>query len=198
MVAYAGMQRLSRQSGFTLFEILVVVFIIAIISGTAVLSIGVLRDDREVQREADRAIAVFSILRDEAMLQGREFGVEFLTTGYRFVEYDVLGDRWADVPLDELLTTRTLPQGMEFELYVDGRGVKLNYEPTRFVQKEYDEDDDSENSFGIEQYSPHVYVYSSGDMTPFELHIVQAADDTRIMFLVDVLGNTEYIEDVEF
>ena len=176
-----------------------VVLIIAIISGTAVLSIGVLRDDREVQREADRAIALFSILRDEAMLQGREFGVEFMTTGYRFVEYDVLGDRWADVPLDELLTTRTLPEGMEFELYVDGRGVKLNYDPVRFVQKEDDEDDeDSDKSFGIEQYSPHVYVYSSGDMTPFELHIVQAADDTRIMFQVDILGNTEYVEDVEF
>ena len=196
------MQGLRRQSGFTLFEILVVVFIIAIISGTAVLSIGVLGDDREVEREADRAIALFTILRDEAMLQGREFGIEFLTSGYRFVEYDVFGDRWADVPLDELLTTRTLPEGMELELYIDGRGVKLKLEPARFkVDEKKDKDDDKNQvtrSFGVEQYSPHVFVYSSGDMTPFELHIVQPSNDTRLAFQVDVLGNTELIELEDF
>jgi general secretion pathway protein H len=193
------MQGLRRQSGFTLFEILVVVFIVAIISGTAVLSIGVLGDDREVEREADRAIALFTILRDEAMLQGREFGIEFQRTGYRFVEYDVLGDRWADVPLDELLVTHTLPEGMEFELFIDGRGVKLNFEPARFTEgKDKDEDKDDEKAdsrtFGVEQYSPHVFVYSSGDMTPFELHLVQPSNDTRLAFQFDVLGNTELIE----
>ncbi len=196
------MQGLRRQSGFTLFEILVVVFIIAIISGTAILSIGVLGDDREVEREADRAIALITILRDEAMLQGREFGIEFLTSGYRFVEYDVLGDRWADVPLDEMLTTRTLPEGMELELYIDGRGVRLNVEPARFKVDEKKDKEDEKNkvtkSFGVEQYSPHVFVYSSGDMTPFELHIVQPSNDTRLAFQVDVLGNTELIEIEDF
>ena len=138
-------------------------------------------------------------LRDEAMLQGREFGVEFLTTGYRFVEYDALGDRWADVPADDLLATRALPEGMEIELYIDGRGVKLKYEAT-VLAKESDEDDekDKKRSLGIEQYSPHVFVYSSGDMTPFEVHLVQPANDTRLAFQVDVLGNTEFVETEEF
>ena len=189
----APMLRVNRQSGFTLFEILVVVFIMAIITGTAVLSMGVLRDDREVQREADRAVALLSILQDEAILQGREFGIEFLRTGYRFVEYDVTGDRWADVPLDEMLVMRQLPEGMEFELFVDGQDVKLDYDPARFV-----EDDDEGLSFGIEQYSPHVYVYSSGDVTPFEAHIRRPADDVRIAFRVDVLGNVEYLDLEEF
>ena len=187
------MQRLSRQSGFTLFEILVVVFIIAVITGTAVLSVGVLRDDREVQREADRAVALFSIVQDEAVLQGREFGIEFLRTGYRFVEYDVLGDRWADVPLDELLVMRQLPEGMEIELFVDGQRVKLNNDPARFV-----EDEDEGLSFGVEQYSPHVYVFSSGDLTPFEVHLLRPADNVRIAFQIDVLGNIEYVDLEEF
>lgn len=187
------MHRPDRQSGFTLFEILVVVFIIAIITGTAVLSVGVLRDDREVQLEADRAVALFSIVQDEAILQGRDFGIEFLRTGYRFVEYDVLGDRWADVPLDELLVMRQLPDGMEFELFVDGQRVKLNEDPARFVA-----DEDEEQSFGIEQYSPHVFVYSSGDLTPFEVHILRPSDDVRIAFQIDVLGNIEYLDLEEF
>ncbi len=187
------MHRSSRQLGFTLFEILVVVFIIGIITGTAVLSVGVLRDDREVQREADRATALFGIVLDEAMLQGREFGIEFLRSGYRFVEYDAQADRWADVPLDDLLRLRQLPEDMEFELYIDGQLVRLDDAPARFV-----DDKDKGLSFGVEQYSPHVFVYSSGDMTPFEVHIIRVTDNARVAFRFDVLGNVELLDSEEF
>ncbi|MEE4161161.1 MAG: type II secretion system minor pseudopilin GspH [Woeseiaceae bacterium] len=182
-----------RQSGFTLFEILVVVLIIGIIAGTAVLSVGVLRDDRQVRREADRAAALISILQDEAMLQGREFGIEFTRTGYRFVEYDPFGDRWAEIPLDDLLRARQLPESMEIELYLDGQSVKLDDTPARFVT---DEDDD--RARGIELYSPHVFVYSSGDLTPFEVHIIRPTDNARVALAIDVLGNQEFLAEEDF
>ena len=172
-----------------------VVFIIAILTGAAMLSLGVLDDDRDVRREADRAAALFGIALDEAMLQGREFGIEFTRAGYRFVEFDVLGERWAEVPLDDLLRTHALPEDIEFELYIDGQRIQLNETPTNFV---VDEDDEDSRAFGIEAYAPHVYVYSSGDMTPFELHFVRYSDDARIAFTIDLLGNTEFIEDEEF
>ncbi len=172
-----------------------VVFIIGIMMATAMLSLGVLRDDRDVQREADRAAALFGIVLDEAMLQGREFGIEFTQAGYRFVEYDVLGDRWADVPLDDMLQTRSLPEEMEFELYVDGQRIELDVTPANFA---IDDDDEENRAFGIEQYAPHVYVYSSGDMTPFELHIVRFYDNARVAFQIDLLGNLEFIEEEEF
>ena len=184
-----------RQSGFTLLEILVVVFIIAVLTGTAMLSLGVLDDDRDVQREADKAAALFAIALDDAMLQGREFGIEFTRAGYRFVEYDILGDRWAEVPLDDLLQTHVLPEDIEFELYVDEQRIELNQTPANFV---LDDDEDDGRAFGIEQYAPHVYVYSSGDMTPFELHFVRYTDNARVAFRIDILGNTEFIEDDEF
>ncbi len=187
------MRSQNRQRGFTLFEILVVVFIIAVITGTAVLSVGILRDDRDVQREADRAVALFGVVKDEALLQGREFGIEFLETGYRFVEFDPLGERWADIPLDELLKTRTLPDDMELELYVDGQMIELDRTPANFSS---DEDED-ERAFGVPQYAPHVFVYSSGDMTPFELHITRYSDNARIAVRFDLLGNAEFIDDEE-
>lgn len=182
-----------RQSGFTLFEILVVVLIIGIIAGTAVLSVGVLRDDRQVRREADRAAALFSILQDEAMLQGREFGIEFTRAGYRFVEYDPFGDRWAEIPLDDLLRARQLPDSMEIELYLDGQSVKLDDTPARFV-----EDEDDDRARGIELYSPHVFVYSSGDLTPFEVHIIRPTDNARVALAIDVLGNQEFLAEEDF
>lgn len=184
-----------RQSGFTLLEILVVVFIIGVLTGTAILSLGVLDDDRDVQREADRAVALFGLVLDEAMLQGREFGIEFTRAGYRFVEYDVLGDRWAEVPLDDLLRTHALPEQMEFQLFVEGQRIELADTPANFT---VDEDDDASRAFGIEQYAPHVFVFSSGDMTPFELHLVRFSDNARIAFQIDLLGNTEFLEEETF
>ena len=35
-------------------------------------------------------------------------------------------------------------------------------------------------------------------MTPFELHFVRYADDARIAFTIDLLGNTEFVEEDEF
>lgn len=185
------MQIERRQNGFTLFEILVVVFIIGIVAGTAVISTGVLRDDRELEREADRAVALLELAMDDAVLQGRDFGVEFMRTGYRFVEYDPDGGRWADVPLDDLLGTRTLPEGLELELYVDGARVRLADAPAQFDPVDDDED---RSAFGIEQYSPHAYLFSSGDISAFELHIVRFGDDSRVAFSIDLLGNVEFLD----
>ena len=186
------MQRERRQNGFTLFEILVVVFIIAIIASTAVVSTGVLRDDRQLDREADRAVALLELAMDDAVLQGRDFGIEFMRTGYRFVEYDPDGQRWADVPLDDLLGSHTLPDGLELELYVDGGRIRLADTPARFDPAEDEEDDRPARN--VEQYSPHAYLFSSGDISAFELHIVRFGDDSRVAFSIDLLGNVEFLD----
>ena len=185
------MQIDGRQNGFTLFEILVVVFIIAIVMSTALISTGVLRDDRELEREADRAVALLELAMDDAVLQGRDFGIEFMRTGYRFVEFDPDGERWADVPLDDLLGAHSLPEGLELELYVDGGRVRLDDTPAQFDPVD---DEDDRPALGVEQYSPHAYLFSSGDISAFELHIVRFRDDSRVAFSIDLLGNVEFLD----
>ena len=49
-----ALARSCRGSGFTLIEVLVVLVIIAIISAFAILGLGNLGDDRELQNEARR------------------------------------------------------------------------------------------------------------------------------------------------
>ena len=80
------LHRLSRA--FTLIEILVVVSIIAVVMSIAVLSLGVLGDDRDLREEGRRVVALVQVAQDEAVMQGREFGIEFMTGGFRFVEFD--------------------------------------------------------------------------------------------------------------
>ncbi len=176
--------RISRsEAGFTLIELLVVLFIITTVLSIGMLSFGVLGDDREMQTEAKRFGALLEVAQDEASMQGREFGIEFMTGGYRFVEYDTLLGIWLDIPNDELFRLRTLPENTEFDLFLEGKRILLEFEPAEL------EDPEKESSpLNTKVYAPHLLVFSSGDATPFELHIWRELDDKRLVLEGDALG----------
>ena len=181
--------RSSRSSnGFSLIELLVVLFIIATIISITLLSFGVLGNDRELQTEARRFGALAELVRDEASMQGREFGIEIMKGSYRFVEYDAYGARWAEVPGDETLRLRSLPDGAEFLLFLEDKRILLDDDPAEI------EDPEDENSrSGIEAYAPHLLIYSSGDTTPFELQLWRQFDDERVVLRGDALGGVEIL-----
>lgn len=173
----AGLQarrRPRRNGGFTLIEILVVVTIIAVLSSLVLLSVGVVRDDRDVETELRRTASLIELAADEAVLQGRDFGIEFLVAGYRFVELDPLIGRWNEVVGDDLLRPRRLPDGMEFEVTVEGRRVRLAREAAAVDTSAKDK----EKGKGLaSSYTPHALILSSGDLTPFELALIRRGDD---------------------
>jgi len=53
--------------------------------------------------------------------------------------------------------------------------------------------DDDER--GVEAYVPHVLIYSSGDLTPFELHFLRDVDDSSVAIRGDLAGTIEFIDD---
>ncbi len=182
-----------RSGGFTLIEILVVIIVVAILVSVALISSGTLRDDRDLQVEATRIAALLELALDEATLQGREFGIELMLGGYRFVEYDTLAGVWVEIPGDDMLRIRDLPEELELELYLEGKRVLLDDEPA-----EFDDPDEMQLSRVGTRYSPHLLIYSSGDVTPFELHVIRDHDDQRRSIHVDTLGNVRFdVEDDE-
>lgn len=170
-------------SGFTLIEVLVVVTIIGIISAVVVLSLGNLGDDRELQTEARRITSLIEMASDEATLQGRDFGLELLQTGYRFVELDALTGQWSEVFGDELMRLRQLAQDTEFDLFLEDRRVLLDIDATDSAQ-----DDDAGDNYLSQDYLPHILILSSGDITPFRLEIVRNTDQTSVSLGVSANG----------
>jgi len=177
-----------RSNGFSLIEILVVIVIIGIISGIALLSLGILGDDRQLQTEARRLTSLVEVAQDEAMMQGREFGVEFMNDAYRFVEYDPFINQWGELIGDEMLRLRELPDDVEFILMLEGRRVLLENDPARFEEPEEAADRDL-----TETYSPHVYIFSSGDITPFDLEIRRRYDNETVAIKSDLTGAVEVV-----
>jgi general secretion pathway protein H len=136
----------ARGRGFTLLEILVVVFIIGIVLSLATLAFRDDIDDR-LQTEARRLAALLTLASQEAVLQGSELAVAFTPRGYRF---QVLEEgQWTDAA-DAILRERQLAEDLTLFVEIEG-------ETTQPAEKD------------AEKQPPRVYLLSSGEITPFTL-----------------------------
>ena len=136
-------------AGFTLIEILVVVLIIGLISAGMLLSMSLTGRDRELEKESDRLLALFTYAREQAELQTREYGVLFEDDGYEFLTYDPRRALWRSIFEDDALAARKLPDGLDFKLIVEARPVVLS-RPKDAQDK-----------------TPQVMVFSNGDLSSF-------------------------------
>jgi len=187
-VNFKQQYRRRSSAGFTLIEILVVMVIMAIVMAVALLSFGILDDDREIGRDATRLSSLIELARDEATIQGRDLGLEFLRAGYRFVEHDPLTNQWFEILGDDILRPRELSADLELELYLEDQRIVLEDE----VQETERDEDDNE---GLDDYLPHVLILSSGDVTPFELRFQRQTDRRELQLTMSPAGVLEVIDD---
>lgn len=192
-----------RRSGFTLIELLVVVVIISTVTAVALLSFGLLGDDRALEDEARRLRSLVELVEDEALMQGREYGIEFMRSGYRFVEYDPFRNQWRPIVGDDLLRPRELEEGMAFELFLEDRAVELRDRPARLEEKKEPDDEEDDDPFedddddDDDDYAPHVLIMSSGEVTPFDLTIVRDVDEAEVLLGMNEAGQLEIGTDAE-
>lgn len=164
--------------GFTLVEMLVVVVIIGVMVVGAVLALGVAGRDRALENETRRLDALLDYARDQAELQTREYGLRFTRNGYSFIALDARTGAWLEVN-DEVLRARTLPEGLELDLVLEGKKIVLdrNTKP--------------------EALTPHVGVASTGDFSSFEVTLRRAGGLPRQTIKTREDGTLEVGELVE-
>ena len=182
------MNAIRARAGFTLIEVLVVITIVGIVLSMAVLSLGLIGENKELDTEVRRYVSLVELARDESMMQGREYGLEVLQQGYRFVELDPLTRQWTEILGDDVLRARSLPETIELELFIEDKQIPLEYDAALLNSGE--EDDDR-----LEQFQPHVFIFSSGDMTPFELRFRQPINDERVILTGDLFGKIELLDE---
>jgi general secretion pathway protein H len=165
-----------REAGFTLLEVLVVLVIIGIITSMAVVSTGVLGRDHEIQEEARRFVAVVGQAHEEAQIEGRDFGLRFDSSGYDFLEFDALNQRWLPVGGDPLLRARALPEGVRLELLLEDREIQLKPREAPTEQRKIE---------------PQVLLYGSGELVAFELRLRREGTDNVVGVIGSVEGKVE-------
>ena len=156
--------------GFTLIEILVVVVIIGVLSAGLLLSVSLTGRDRDLEKETDRLVALMNYAREQSELQTRDYGLIFQDDNYEFVVYDVHRTVWRSIFEDDALVLRKLPYGLDVKLKVETRPVVLK-KPADAKDK-----------------TPQVMIFSSGDLTQFEVTIEREGGIRSITVVQDDKG----------
>lgn len=169
--------RRDGQDGFTLIEILVVMFIISIMTGLVVANMAQSNDNAELDEEAKRIKLLLQLARDEAMVTSTEYGFKPEENAYSFYLYDELTEKWV-LNEEKPFQLRELPETISLELDIDGEPLII-------------EATDESNS---KRKQPDVLILSSGESTPFEL-LISASDEDFYRLKTDGYGPFEWLED---
>jgi general secretion pathway protein H len=154
--------RRAFSTGFTLIEIMIVVFIIGLVSAIAVVSFSGDNRDTELDKEAERLDALLDYAREQAELQTRDYGFRMNRKSYQFVVFDPLRDQWRLAAEDDALRERSLPEGLVPGLVVEGRPVVLD---TKWPK--------------IDDFKPQVMIFGNGDLSSFAMSLEREATNDK-------------------
>ncbi|MCW9025130.1 MAG: GspH/FimT family pseudopilin [Gammaproteobacteria bacterium] len=161
----------SIQQGFTLLEVLVVMVLLGIILSVAVIGTGNPQADK-LEEDVRRLLQILKLTQEEAILTRQQIAVKFGTQHYELSRYDDEEKIWIPISDPAIFRRRELDPGYEIKLFQDGISVSLE-----------------------EEDSGRVLFYSSGEMTPFELHLSLPDTDIRYQMTGTMLGELS-VEDM--
>lgn len=166
-----------RQTGFTLFEVLIVLVLIGVMAGLATLSLGD-GAERELRREADRLATVLKLARDELLISGgseRALGIR--RDSYSLLDLVLLDDatrEWQPVN-DAQLGPHVVTEGL----------IELDFEAANQPR--------SLSSSTV--WTPQLRLSNTGEMTPGVI-ILRAREHNLQRFIqVELTGNIEVLSE---
>ncbi|MEO9944799.1 type II secretion system minor pseudopilin GspH [Paraglaciecola sp.] len=172
-----------KQTGFTLIEVMLVLLIMGLAVGAVVLNYSGESAQDRLKKQTQRLQIVFNMAADFAVLNQRQLGlrIEEDENTYYFMYLDE-EQAWQKLEDDKLLSDHTLPQEFSIEL-------SLTDLPWDTGQSLFSDDDLFEEDFSLSEDGteigneedkpldpPQVFIFSSGEITPFSLSLAYEAD----------------------
>jgi prepilin-type N-terminal cleavage/methylation domain-containing protein len=153
-----------RQRGFTLWELLIVVAIVAITLSMMQFSMGLGDDDRDLKRVGKDLGKLFHLLSQEAVFGSHNYAISVQKHGFVVLVYEQGG--W--IPTSDSFFTRfTMPESQSSELLIEDKII-----------------DTSPKKDPV----PHIRILASGEMTPFEWRIRDEYSQSGIVLQGNLLG----------
>jgi general secretion pathway protein H len=160
------------KAGFSLLELLVVIVIIGIAVTFATLSFGDNQAER-ISHKIQQLVALIELAKEKAIFDSQELGLLFTKDSYSFY---IMGSAvneekeeitvWQPIEDDRFLNKRTLPDGLEYELYLEG--IQVTFAASK-----------------LKNVTPHVFILSDGLVSPFELKLTDKSDHTYKMVMAE-------------
>lgn len=147
---------LTRQAGFTLLELLVVIVLVSVLMGTVVLGFTGADTEQRLKASAEQLAYSIELARQYALQRNREWGLYVEPDTIQFSEFDPEQESWVEQAGRPF---GNIPLVENVELRVEAEGLEGLTEAER-------------------QNLPKVILFSSGEVTPFTLFL-EPEWDTR-------------------
>jgi len=111
-----------QPSGFTLIEILVVLFIVSMLTGLVVANLPGFVSRADYEEEMQRLNFALNQGLAKAEIEASEVGVMIYADGYEFLVYDELTNGWIPA-LERSLIKHRLPETLRLVLALEGEPI---------------------------------------------------------------------------
>lgn len=167
---YGTLHRQPHSAGFTLIELVVVMAIISLITGFALLSMGLTsRDSAEAEAERFRLAVRFAV--DEARMLPGDLGLGFYTDGYHFLLWQ--GEQWQTLERGRWLRPHRLAAAVTMSVEVEGEQAPIH--------------DQGERSL------PQALFLSAGEVTALTAHFSNSDSGEHYLSRLDAAGRVDKV-----
>ncbi|MCL1039577.1 type II secretion system minor pseudopilin GspH [Shewanella corallii] len=179
----------SRQAGFTLLEVLLVILLMGLAASAVTLSINNAGPEKELERHARQFVATTELVLDEVVMSGQFVGLVVEDHSYEFV----LRREGKWVPLEDgrMVSRREFEEPVELSLVVEGLPlVQEDEEETSWFDEPFEEADVGFTK-KEKKLDPQVFLFPSGEMSGFELSFLGRDDNNKdidVLVVANPLG----------
>jgi general secretion pathway protein H len=200
------MKLIKQQKGFTLIEVLMVVFIMGMVMSVISLALPPSSDfEGHPHEQAERLRFIMEEISDRATMEGRVIGLRLEEDSYKFViqsrsnskvvdgsksleqeilitDWELLS--WVEYSRDDIATSKNFSEEVFVTLEIGGLSIQTKEEG--FDDFDFDKD---KTKAGEKQ--PQILFYPTGEVTPFRLRFNIKGQDTKddpIMIIASELG----------
>lgn len=149
---------------------MLVMVLMAIIVSSISFSFDVQSPKDKTFKEAKRFQAIYHLAAEYALLNNVQFGIVIKEQGYEFVGFD--GERWTPISDETYFAEYELEEFFRLELRMDDipwLDEQANEDEGLFETSNDEEEEE-------DKIVPQLYLFSSGDISPFELVIIYEED----------------------
>jgi len=146
-----------------------VLVIVGIIITFMTLSTGGDSRAEQMEREARRLVALLQLASEEAVMRSEQLAIRIGESDYAFMILQ--SNQWLPLEDDQSLRPREMPAGIELKLELEENP------PPGLTAEDTDQ--------------PQVFLLSSGEMTPFILHLSAPGTEQHYQIKATLLGHLE-------
>ncbi|MCC6714795.1 MAG: type II secretion system minor pseudopilin GspH [Gammaproteobacteria bacterium] len=165
-----------RFSGFTLIEVMVVLTIIAVLAGMVALRLGDRGREVRHEREFRRLQQAIMLAAEEAIIQGRPYGLAVSARDYRFCRREQ--GSWKPIETDRGLSPHDLPENLLLQ-----------------IDSELPRSSSAAGAGDAEGSCPMIRLFPSGEAEPLQLTLRDTTGERQVTLALAVTGKVAQLAD---